>query len=96
MGSLSGYTALMGRIVQRALKPPALGRRSLLLWGPRKTGKSLWLRQQFLEGFWIDLLQTDAFAKHATPPTLLRERLPSDDASILRKLTAEDLRMLLG
>lgn len=48
--------------------------RSLFLWGPRKTGKSSWLRQQFPDAVLIDLLKTDVFAEYASRPALLRER----------------------
>ena len=66
----------MGRIIQRALETPALGERSMFLWGPRKTGKSFWLRQQFPDAILIDLLQTEVFAEYAARPALLRERQP--------------------
>jgi len=54
-----------------------LGRgRSAFLWGPRKTGKTYWIREHFAQpNHWlIDLLQTDVFAEYVSRPALLRER----------------------
>ena len=48
--------------------------RSAFLWGPRKTGKTHWLRSAFPGQPRIDLLQTDVFAEYASRPALLRER----------------------
>ncbi len=52
--------------------------RSVFLWGPRRTGKSFWLREQFASVPWIDLLQTEVFAEYAARPQLLRERTASE------------------
>lgn len=48
--------------------------KSAFLWGPRKVGKSFWLRQHFNERLIIDFLKTDVFAEYITKPSLLRER----------------------
>ncbi len=48
--------------------------KSAFLWGPRKTGKSYWIRQAFPDQPLIDLLKTDVFADYAARPSLLRER----------------------
>lgn len=52
--------------------------RSVFLWGPRKVGKSYWLRHHFPNAESIDLLKTDVFAEYATRPALLRERLSGE------------------
>jgi predicted AAA+ superfamily ATPase len=64
----------MGRIVRRLfdLKLPA--GRSAFLWGPRKVGKSYWIRHALPRATVIDLLRTDVFAEYAGRPSLLRER----------------------
>lgn len=64
------------RIVQRHLAIELPPGRSAFLWGPRKVGKSHWLRANFdLQQVWlIDLLETDTFAEYAARPALLRER----------------------
>ncbi len=48
---------------------------SAFLWGPRKTGKTTLLREQFLQSIFIDFLRTDTFLEHTKSPFLLRERL---------------------
>ena len=66
----------VARIVDRLLKIDLPPGRSAFLWGPRKVGKSWWLRSRFHERDvrTIDLLQTDVFAELASRPALLRER----------------------
>jgi predicted AAA+ superfamily ATPase len=49
--------------------------RSAFLWGPRKTGKSTFLRAAFPESLTFDLLRTDLMLDLARRPALLRERL---------------------
>src|SRR5437867_8015395 len=64
----------MGRIFKRLLDlrlPPG---RSAFLWGPRRVGKSFWVRQTLPDARLIDLLQSDVFAEYAARPALLRER----------------------
>ena len=48
--------------------------KSCFLWGPRKAGKSYWIRHHLKDIKLIDLLQTDVFAEYAARPALLRER----------------------
>jgi len=45
------------------------------LWGPRKTGKTTLLKQQFSEAFWIDLLDFDLYLALSQKPTRLRQIL---------------------
>src|SRR6476661_8780975 len=71
---LSGYNSRMGEIISRAIQVPDLSTHSVFLWGPRKTGKSFWIRQHLPEAPIIDLLKTDTLAEYATRPALLRER----------------------
>ncbi len=65
------------RKIRTRLLDLALGdRRSAFLWGPRRVGKSYWLRHHLdaRATDFIDLLQSDAFAELASRPALLRER----------------------
>ena len=62
----------MGRNITRLLSLPA--NRSTFLWGPRKSGKSTWLRHSLSEAWIIDLLQSDVFADYLSRPALLREQ----------------------
>ncbi|MCK5488207.1 MAG: ATP-binding protein, partial [Desulfobacterales bacterium] len=48
--------------------------RSAFLWGPRKTGKTYWIKRYFADSVIIDLLKTDVFADYASRPSLLREQ----------------------
>lgn len=47
--------------------------KSAFLWGPRKTGKSTLIRQQFAQAFFIDLLDYDLYLSLSQKPTLLRQ-----------------------
>ena len=48
--------------------------RSAFLWGPRKVGKSHWIKRHFSDAIIIDLLKTTEFADYISRPSLLRER----------------------
>jgi uncharacterized protein len=48
---------------------------SAFLWGPRKTGKTTFLRAAFPDSLRYDLLQTDLFLEFVKRPFLLREQL---------------------
>ena len=41
--------------------------KSCFLWGPRKAGKSYWIRRHLKEAALIDLLQTDIFSFSLLP-----------------------------
>ena len=58
------------RILNIELPP----KRSGFLWGPRKTGKTFWVKRRFADCELIDLLKTEVFADYASKPSLLRER----------------------
>lgn len=57
-------------MISRRLKPP---RSSALLFGPRMTGKSTWLRHHCPDWLWIDLLQEDNFQLYLSDPSRLRK-----------------------
>jgi predicted AAA+ superfamily ATPase len=48
---------------------------SAFLWGPRKTGKTTYLRDSFPDSLTYDMLQTDLFLEFTKRPFLLREQL---------------------
>ena len=56
---------------------------SAFLWGPRKTGKSLYLKKRFPESLVFDFLKTDLFIEISRNPALLRERILSKGKKIL-------------
>ena len=59
-------------------------RQSAFLWGPRKTGKSTFLKARFPDSIVFDFLDTDLFVEFSKRPALLRERLISMDNAKLR------------
>jgi predicted AAA+ superfamily ATPase len=64
----------MGNIISRMLQLPDLSKHSVFLWGPRRTGKSFWIRNHLPAAPLVDLLKTDTFAEYIARPSLLRER----------------------
>jgi predicted kinase len=46
---------------------------SFFLFGPRGTGKSTWLKQNFPEAVWIDLLKPDILRTYSARPERLEE-----------------------
>ncbi|MEP7012227.1 MAG: AAA family ATPase [Acidobacteriota bacterium] len=61
--------------IERALRIDLPPHQSAFLWGPRKTGKSTYLRSAFPDSVTFDLLQTDLLLDLTKRPALLRERL---------------------
>jgi predicted AAA+ superfamily ATPase len=58
---------------------------SAFLWGPRKTGKSTYLKAAFPESVRFDLLDTDLLLEFTRRPALLRERLLALPADQLQR-----------
>jgi len=69
-------------IIKRLLNISLPKHQSAFLWGPRKTGKSTYLKATFPNSLVYDFLQTDLFLEFSKKPSLLRERLlaKNDDA----------------
>lgn len=63
------------QMLTRLLKIKLPKGQSAFLWGPRKTGKTTFLRAAYPESLSYDLLQTDLFLEFIKRPFLLRERL---------------------
>ena len=59
-------------------------RQSAFLWGPRKTGKTTYLKSRFPHSLIYDFLQTDLFFEFSKKPSLLREQLLAKDAEVLK------------
>jgi predicted AAA+ superfamily ATPase len=64
----------VARIVKRALDLRLPRGQSAFLWGPRRVGKSYWIREHLPRAPLIDLLQSDVYGEYAARPALLRER----------------------
>jgi predicted AAA+ superfamily ATPase len=56
---------------------------SAFLWGPRKTGKSTYLKRKFPGSLVYDFLKTDLFLEFSKRPSLLREQLLAKDPKLL-------------
>jgi predicted AAA+ superfamily ATPase len=70
-------------IIDRVLKINLPRRQSAFLWGPRKTGKSTYLKAKFPHSLVYDFLNTDLFLELSKRPSLLRERLLAKEAALL-------------
>ena len=57
--------------------------KSAFLWGPRKTGKSTYLKEMFPKSFLYDFLKTDLALEFSKRPSLLREQILAKDAAVL-------------
>lgn len=56
------------------MKLPDEPGQSVFLWGPRKTGKTTWIRHQLSGYVLVDLLGSEEYYDYSTRPQLLRER----------------------
>jgi predicted AAA+ superfamily ATPase len=65
--------------ISRALRIQLPKAQSAFLWGPRKTGKTTFLKAAFPLSLSYDLLETDLFFDLVKRPSLLRERLLAAD-----------------
>ena len=63
----------MRKIIQRHLKLSLPKGKSAFLWGPRRVGKTYWLKHHFLKPqyHFIDLLKTDSYLEYVSRPSLL-------------------------
>ena len=64
----------MGKIIRRQFDLRLPRGKSAFLWGPRRVGKSYWIRQHHADAPLIHLLKSDVYAEYASRPALLRER----------------------
>ena len=58
---------------------------SAFLWGPRKTGKTTYLKSAFPNSITYNLLETDLFLELTKRPYLLREQLLAADPLKLKE-----------
>ena len=66
----------MRQIIKRHLNLSLPPGQSAFLWGPRRVGKTYWIKKSFLrpKHHFIDLLKTDTYFEYISRPALLRER----------------------
>ena len=70
--------------IRRMLDIDLPPRQSAFLWGPRKTGKSTYLKERFPNSLVFDFLDTDLVLEFSKRPALLRERLSAQNTSVLK------------
>lgn len=58
---------------------------SAFLWGPRKTGKSTYLKEKFKDSITYNFLKTDLFFELTKEPSLLREQLLAKSDQLLEQ-----------
>src|SRR3989339_445697 len=72
-------------MLKRLLKIDLPARQSAFLWGPRKTGKSTFLKDAFPDSLCFNFLDTDLRIEVGKRPAVLRERiLTGENKSRLR------------
>lgn len=71
--------------INRYLKLDLLSPHSTFLWGARKTGKSTYLKQNFPNSYYIDLLKTDVLQRYLNHPYLLREEIIANKDKIINE-----------
>lgn len=72
------------KMVKRILNIDLPPGRSAFLWGPRKTGKSTYLKETFSKSLVYDFLKTDLALEFIKRPSLLREQVLAKDPEILK------------
>lgn len=80
---MSVYPLLMRQILRRQVRLDLPHEQSAFLWGPRRTGKSYWLRSRFADAVFIDLLRSDTYFEYMQRPALLRERYQGTTARVV-------------
>jgi uncharacterized protein len=73
----------VGKIIPRLVDLRLPRGKSAFLWGPRRVGKSFWIRHTFPDAALIDLLESDVFGEYASRPALLRERFGVESSQLI-------------
>jgi predicted AAA+ superfamily ATPase len=74
---------MMKIISNRAITIDLPPRQSAFLWGPRKSGKTYWIKRHFPDAPLIDLLKTEVFADYISRPPLLRDQFKEHEQLIV-------------
>ncbi len=84
------YGAIIKKITTRLINIDLKNRKSYFLWGPRKVGKTYWLKNYFAKNIkpnqkleYIDLLLSDELVSYTKSPALLRQRFIDFDGVII-------------
>lgn len=70
-------------LIHRTQKIVLPENRSAFLWGPRKTGKTTLLKQQFPNAFWVDLLDFDFYFSLNQKPSSLRDIIRAQKSKLV-------------
>ncbi len=71
--------------IKRLLKIDLPSKQSAFLWGPRKAGKTTYLKEKFPDSLYFDFLKTDLFIELSKSPALFRERLLAKEEQFLKQ-----------
>ena len=71
--------------IKRMLALDLPPKQSAFLWGPRKIGKSTYLKERFPASLVFDFLDTDLVLEFSKRPALLREQLFAQGAGVLKQ-----------
>ena len=71
--------------IRRMLELDLPPKQSAFLWGPRKIGKSTYLKERFPASLVFDFLDTELVLEFSKRPALLREQLLAKDAGVLKQ-----------
>lgn len=71
--------------VERYLKLDVPQGQSVFLWGPRNSGKSTFLRDNFPDSIYYDLLKTDTYLMFLKDPSRLREEILQLQAETMKQ-----------
>jgi len=83
------------QILERILNLELPEKQSAFLWGPRKTGKTTYLRSRFPESIIYDFLETDLYLDFSKKPSLLREQLlANDDKAISQPVILDEVQKI--
>ena len=89
----------MKQIIDRKLDIDVSKKKTFFLWGPRKVGKTYWLKKYFIKNInkktqseYLDLLLTEEFVSYTQRPSLLRERFAEFNGVII----IDEIQKILG
>ncbi len=68
--------------------------RSVFLFGPRQTGKTTLLRQQFPAARWYNLLETDVFFRLSARPRIMRDEIASSGVDRENPVIIDEIQKL--
>ena len=77
---------------RRSLVLPPSGTESFFLWGLRQCGKTTLLKRSYADGYWIDLLNSDACRRYSTRPEMLRLEIEATSFDRSRQVVIDEIQ----